>query len=228
MVRMARLIIPDVPHHVTQRGNGRQRTFFSYGDYALCRDLLAHHCEAAEVEVWAWCLMPNRVHLILVPTDVDGIRRALSKVHRIYAGGIHARQKKTGHFWQGRFGAVAPDEGHLLNAFRHVGLNPVRARLAKAAVEWPWASTRAYVGGSADGVTIKAPMQSRYPDMAALFESPAIYDLEAFERLRMAESIGRPLGDKAFLESIEDKTSRQLSARKRGLKAKEKFSALSP
>ncbi len=72
--------------------------------------------------------MPNHVHLILVPSDPDGLRRALAGVHRCYAGIIGAA-KRTGHFWQGRFGAVAMDEAHLAAALRYVSLNPVRARL---------------------------------------------------------------------------------------------------
>src|SRR6266436_10401835 len=78
MARLARVVVPDHPHHVTQRGNGRARTFFDDGDYALYRDLLAENCRAAEVEVWAWCLMPNHVHLILVPSDPGGLRHALA------------------------------------------------------------------------------------------------------------------------------------------------------
>jgi REP element-mobilizing transposase RayT len=110
MARLARVVIPGHPHHVTQRGNGRARTFFEDADYTLYRNLLAEHCRAAEVEVWGWCLMPNHVHLILVPSDPDGLRRALARVHRAYAGAIQARRKRSGHFWQGRFGAVAMDE----------------------------------------------------------------------------------------------------------------------
>ena len=90
MARLARVVIPGLPHHVTQRGNGRARTFFSNANYALYRDLLAESCRAADVEVWAWCLMPNHVHLILAPSDADGLRRALAPVHRRYAGIIHA------------------------------------------------------------------------------------------------------------------------------------------
>ena len=117
MARLPRLVIPGIPHHVTQRGNGRARTFFHDEDYAFYRDLLATSCREADVEIWAWVLMPNHVHLILVPRDADGLRRALAPVHRRYAGHIHARTSKTGHFWQGRFGAVAMDEDHLAAAF---------------------------------------------------------------------------------------------------------------
>jgi len=120
MARLARLVVPGLPHHVTQRGNGRARTFFDDDDYALYRDLLAENCQAAEVEVWAWCLMPNHVHLILVPADADGLRRALAATHRRYAGILQARRERTGHFWRGRFGSVVMDEEHLAAAGKYV------------------------------------------------------------------------------------------------------------
>src|SRR5271157_98999 len=56
MARLARVIVPDVPYHVTQRGNGGQRTFFSDDDFALYRDFLGEACREANVGVWAWCL----------------------------------------------------------------------------------------------------------------------------------------------------------------------------
>src|SRR6202007_1096038 len=147
MTRLARVVVPGLPHHVTQRGNGRARTFFGDDDYVLYRDLLAKHCRAADVAVWAWCLMPNHVHLILVPSDADGLRRALAAVHRRYAGIVHARRKRTGHFWQGRFGSVVMDEAHLAAAVRYVSLNPVRARLAARAPDWRWSRVRAHLYG---------------------------------------------------------------------------------
>ena len=147
MARLARVVIPGHPHHVTQRGNGRARTFFGDADDALYRDLLAENCRMAGVEVWAWCLMPNHVHLIPVPSDPDGLRGALASVHRAYAGIIQARRRRSGHFWQGRFGAVAMDEEHLAAALRYVSLNPVRARLVERAQDWRWSSTRAHLRG---------------------------------------------------------------------------------
>jgi putative transposase len=218
MARLARVVVPGLPHHVTQRGNGRARTFFSGADYALYRDLLAEHCRAADVAVWAWCLMPNHVHLILVPSDADGLRRALAPVHRRYAGIIHARRKRTGHFWQGRFGCVALDEAHLAAALRYVSLNPVRARLVERAQDWRWSSTRAHLRGKDDGLTALAPIRERFPrfgDLLAVAPEP-----ELFDRLRAAESIGRPLGDDRFLDRIERLTGRRLKPGKRGPKPK--------
>jgi putative transposase len=216
MARLARLVIPGHPHHVTQRGNGRARTFFGDSDYALYRDLLAENCRAADVEVWAWCLMPNHVHLILTPSDPDGLRRALARVHRSYAGLIQARRKRSGHFWQGRFGAVAMDEPHLAAALRYVSLNPVRARLTERAQDWRWSSTRAHLRGMDDGLTVLTPIQERFPRFADLLASEPEADL--FERLRAAESIGRPLGSDRFLSRLERLTGRELKPGKRGPK----------
>ena len=216
MARLARVTIPGHPHHVTQRGNGRARTFFSDADYALYRDLLAAHCRAAAVEVWAWCLMPNHVHLILVPSDADGLRRALAPVHRRYAGIIHARRKRSGHFWQGRFGAVVMDEDHLAAALAYVSLNPVRARLVERAQDWRWSSARAHLRGKPDGITALAPIRERFPRFADLIATQP--DADAFARLRGAESIGRPLGTDRFLSRIERATRRILRPGKRGPK----------
>jgi putative transposase len=218
MARLARVVIPGLPHHVTQRGNGRARTFFGDDDYAHYRDLLAASCRTAAVEVWSWCLMPNHVHLILVPRDEDGLRRALAPVHRRHAGLVHARRKRTGHFWQGRFGAVAMDEAHLAAALRYVALNPVRARLVERARDWRWSSTRALLSDKDDGLTALDPIRARFPNFADLLALGP--DQAAFGRLRQAESIGRPLGDDAFLKRIEKATGRVLRPGKRGPKPK--------
>ena len=216
MARLARVVVPGLPHHVTQRGNGRAQTFFGDDDYALYRDLLAASCRDAGVQVWAWVLMPNHVHLVLLPSDVDGLRRALAGVHRRYAGHIHARMKRTGHFWQGRFGAVAMDEPHLAASLRYIALNPVRARLVARPEDWRWSSIHAHLTGSDDGMTAVAPVLERFPDFAGFIgQGP---DDETFARLRRAESVGRPLGDEAFVTALEAVTNRTLLPAKRGPK----------
>ncbi|WP_457313483.1 transposase [Sphingomonas sp. UYAg733] len=211
---------------MTQRGNGRARTFFNDTDYEFYRTLLTEQCAAAGVEIWSWVLMPNHVHLILVPGDEDGLRRALSVVHARYAGHIHARLKRTGHFWQGRFGCVAMDEAYLGAALRYVALNPVRARLVDRAADWPWSSTRALLGVAGDGTTTLEPVLARYPDFAGLIAAGE--EEEAWTRLRRAETIGRPVGDRDFLARLEHVSGRQLMPKRRGPKLKDEKSGLSP
>jgi putative transposase len=148
--------------------------------------------------------------------DPDGLRRALARVHRSYAGITQARRKRSGHFWQGRFGAVAMDEAHLAAALRYVSLNPVRARLVERAQNWRWSSTRAHLRGKDDGLTALAPIRDRFPHFADLLAGEPETDL--FAPLRAAERIGRPLGDARFLARIERRTGRLLKPGKRGPK----------
>ena len=215
MARLSRVVIPGVAHHVTQRGNRREPTFFEDGDYQLYLDLLADAASAARVEVWSYCLMPNHVHLIVTPSDEDGLWRTFRKVHRHYSGYINARLRTTGHLWQGRYGSVAMDEDHLISAFRYVALNPVRARLVERAQDWRWSSARAHLVGKSDGVVVVEPAQTRVGDFAA-FLAENFDETAVFGPLRKAELIGRPVGAPAWIAQMEARTGKTLAPRKRG------------
>ena len=219
MPRLPRLVLPGIPHHITQRGNRRERTFFEDGDYALYLDLLAQAAEQAHTEIWSYCLMPNHVHIIAVPSDEDGLRRTFRYVHRHYTGYINARLRTTGHLWQGRFSSVAMDEEHLHQAFRYVALNPVRARLVKRPEDWHWSSVRAHFAGADDHVVKVAPALERVGDFRA-FLGEEFDEAMSYAALRKAESVGRPIGSKEWLADMEAKTGLTLAPQKRGPKAK--------
>ncbi|MEW5980395.1 MAG: transposase, partial [Acidobacteriota bacterium] len=144
MARLARVIAPGVPHHVTQRGNRRQQTFFCDDDYreyiALVSEWCAKHC----VRIWAWCLMPNHVHLIAVPSSPESLARAIGEAHRRYTRRINFRENWRGHLWQERFASFPLDENYLLAAARYVEMNPVAAGLVAHPGEYPWSSARAH------------------------------------------------------------------------------------
>lgn len=193
MPRAARLVLPGLPHHVTQRGNRKQATFFSDDDYALYLNLLRYWCKQAETAVWAWCLMPNHVHLILVPRHAEGLRDALAETHRRYTWQINQRAGWTGHLWQGRFASFPMDEAHLHACLRYVELNPVRAGLVERPEHWPWSSARAHLGLGADGITDLAPARARVDDWRALLE--AGLGAREHEAIRARERSGRPLGE---------------------------------
>jgi putative transposase len=216
MARLARVVVPGIPHHVTQRGNRREKTFFGDADYRLYRDLLGRAAEKAGVAIWAYCLMPNHVHAIAVPQDEDGLRRTFGELHRRYTAHVNLRNGWTGHLWQARFGSVAMDERHLLAAIRYVSLNPVRAKLVARAEDWPWSSVRAHLAARDDGVVTTAPVLSRTGDFAAFLGDAASDD--AFARLRRAETTGRPVGSEAWLERLERALGRPVAPRKRGPK----------
>jgi len=221
MARLARIVLPGIPHHVTQRGNGRAQTFFGDVDYQLYRDLLVAHCQEHGVRILGWCLMPNHVHLVLTPSDGDGLRGALSRVHRQYAGHIHARETCTGHFWQGRFGCVAMDEEHLVAAMAYVALNPVRANLVENATDWVWSSARAYrCPRTGDGVVDLNAVEPYLQAVRRIINAGE--EDTRFIALRRAETIGRPIGNGDFISQAEDLTGRTLKPAKRGPKAKRK------
>lgn len=217
MSRLPRIVVPDHPHHVTQRGNRRCRVFFEDGDYALYIDLLSEAARKARTEIWCYCLMPNHVHLIAVPSDKDGLRETFADAHRRYTGYINARLRTTGHLWQGRFGSVVMDESHLFSAVRYVSLNPVRARLVSNAQDWQWSSVAAHLSGKDDNLVKVAPILDRYGNFAA-FLGGTTDDEAEFKRLRQSETTGRPWGDDAWVEKLEDMTGKTLKPQKRGPK----------
>lgn len=214
MARLSRVVIPGVPHHVTQRGNRRLPTFFGEHDYKSYRELLAEGCKAAAVDILAYCLMPNHVHLVLTPASEDGLRAALADAHRRYSRRINQREGWTGYLWQGRFASAPMDEAHLLAACRYVELNPVRAGLVAAPQDWAWSSARAHLGGRPDGVVSIGPMLSRVPDWAG-FLAAGLPEAD-HQALRSAERTGRPLGSKAFVAEVEQRSGRSFQLGKPG------------
>jgi putative transposase len=209
MARLARVIVPGLPHHVTQRGNRREPIFFEDGDQEVYRDLLAEQVRRRGVEVWAYCLMPNHVHLILTPRDETGLGLAVGEAHRRYTNFVNARGRWTGHLFQSRFASVVMDEAHLMAAARYVPMNPVRARLVARPEAWPWSSARAHLAGRDDGLVSVAPLLERIDDFADFLtagEDPA-----ASGALRAAETTGRPLGNAAFIAGLERILGRKLA-----------------
>jgi putative transposase len=211
---MARVVIPGVPHHVTQRGNRRQKTFFSEGDFSLYKALMAEWCAVHRVEVWAYCLMPNHTHLILVPPSETALRAAVGEAHRRYTTMVNATQGWTGCLWQGRFGSYPMGPGHLYNCARYVEGNPVRAGLVASPELWRHSSARAHLAGRDDALVQVAPLLERFGDWHELlrWDLPA----EAVEEVRRHARTGRPVGDRRFLRCLEGRTGRRLRPSKGG------------
>jgi putative transposase len=218
MVRLARVVAPGLPHHVTQRGNRRQETFFCAADYRAYLALMAEWCGRRGVEIWAYCLMPNHVHLIATPETGDGLRRAIGEAHRRYTLRINRREDWTGHLWQGRFISFPMDQAYLLSAARYVELNPVRARLARRAQDYPWSSAAAHLAGQDDRLVKTGPLLALVDDWAEFLDDGL--DASAAEALRRHERSGRPLGGGSFLAALERRLGRTLAPQRRGPKPK--------
>jgi len=178
--------------------------------------MLAEQMRKADVEVWAYCLMPNHVHLVLCPRDEAGLGRALGAAHRRWANFVNGRGRWRGHLFDGRFASVAMDDGHLVSAIRYVALNPVRARLVARAQDWTWSSVRAHLEGKDDGLVAVRPVLDRIGDFAALIANQT--SEPCFAALRAAEQTGRPLGTADFIEGLERLLGRNIARRAPGRK----------
>jgi len=217
MARTARIVIPGSPHHVTQRGNRRQPTFFCDSDYSDYIALMADWCDRVGVEVWAYCLMPNHVHLIAVPSSPEVLARAIGEAHRCYSRRVNARNEWRGHLWQDRFSSYVMDEPYLLAAVRYVEMNPVRAGLAGAPWQYRWSSARAHVAGADDPLVRVRPLLDIVGGDWRQFITQQIPG-EGAEVLRRHESTGRPLGDDLFVGRLEEAVGKSLRPGKRGPK----------
>jgi putative transposase len=211
-----------MPHHVTQRGNRRQQTFFCDDDYRAYLALLVEWCDLCGVAVWGYCLMPNHVHLIVVPQTAEGLAKAIGETHRRYTRLVNFREKWRGYLWQGRFASYVMDEPHLMRAAAYVERNPVRAGLAARAVDWPWNSAATHVAGRGDAVAEGDWLTHRTAGWVCTWgEYLADRDPEEAIRLLHAhESTGRPLGDKPFVETVGTLLGRDLTLKKAGRKPK--------
>jgi len=218
MARLARVVVPGYPHHVTQRGNRRQQTFFCTGDYRAYKQLMAEWCAKEGVEIWAYCLMPNHVHLIATPQTATALAAAIGEAHERYTRQVNFRQAWRGHLWQGRFASAVLDGPHLLAAVRYVERNPVRARLCAHAWEYPWSSAAAHLAGKDDELVKTAPLMSLVPEWRAYVDTEASEG--EIKALRKHERSGRPLGSLEFVHRLEGLLGRALACQKPGPKPK--------
>jgi len=216
MPRLARVVVPGYPHHITQRGNRRQETFFCDEDYRAYIDLMAEWCLRCGIEVWAYCLMPNHTHLIAVPSSQEALRLGIGEAHRRYTRRVNFRERWRGHLWQGRFASFVLDDDYLLAAARYVETNPVRAGLAARPEGYRWSSASAHLAGQDDALVKTGPLLEIVGDWRAFLSEPTKEGDST--RLQRHERTGRPLGDEGFLRRLEGMLGRTLSPGKPGRK----------
>ena len=200
MARLPRVVVVDVAHHVTQRGNARQVLLANDPDRVAYLELLRRYSEFHRLCLLGYCLMSNHVHLIVVPRTAAALSQTLKQTHERYASYWNARQSSSGHVWQGRFYSCPLDDSRLWAGLRYVELNPVRAGMVSAAEEWPWSSATAHCHPDVANEMLEMERwQTRWTaagwrEYLAAGESPT--DLGA---LRQCTHTGRPLGTSEFV-----------------------------
>jgi putative transposase len=217
MARLSRIVIVNVPHHVTQRGNARQFLLANDDERLVYLNLLRKFTEMYELSVLGYCLMSNHVHLIVVPAKPEALASALKQTHGNYASYWNAAHRSSGHVWQGRFYSCPLDGTHLWVALRYAELNPVRAGLVSKADAWPWSSAAAHCGaGEPDHCLELATWSACWTKQSwreFLERGEAESDLEA---VRQCTHTGRPLGSAEFIRELEGTTNRRLTRAKGG------------
>lgn len=207
----------DVPHHVTQRGNGRAFVLDSDADRRVYLTLLRECVELHALQLLGYCLMSNHVHLIIVPQTGEAMAVALKQAHGRYASYWNVRHGSCGHVWQGRYYSCPLDQRHVWTALRYAELNPVRAGLVARAEEWPWSSAAAHCGTAEPSPILSMDRWRPRWDFSSwtrfIAEAEAPLEIAA---IRRCTHTGRPLGGEKFIENLEQMTQRHLRAKKAG------------
>ena len=211
MPRIARIVIPDVPYHVTQRGNNRQDVFFTDDDRRFYLETLREQSEKFGLDVLGWCLMTNHVHLVAVPRRPDSLAKAAGRADWLYARAINRLHRRSGHLWQNRFYSCALDETHVVTAMRYVEQNPVRAKACRSAWAYRWSSASAHVTGrDASGLLLLKPWLGDWPPGEWRKMLKEGLEESAVATLRQFTHRGRPLGTDAFLSRMESLIGRRV------------------
>ena len=174
-----------------------------------------------QVETWAYCLMPNHIHLIVVPETKDGLNQAIGVAHRRYTRRINFREGWRGHLWQGRFSSFIMDEGCLLACTRYVELNPVRSGLVKKPEDWQWNSAGPHMKGTDDLLVKTKPLLKIVNKSREYFLSIDAQESE-IALFRKHERTGRLLGSDSFIGRMEHLLDRRFKPQKPGPKKKDK------
>jgi putative transposase len=221
MARLARIVIPNSPHHIAQTGNRRRNVFFSDADYETYIELMIDSLKAENVRCLAWCLLPANIQMVVVPSDETGLARAVSDAHRRHARTINEAKGWTGFLFNGRFASFPMSDTFVLSAMKAVDLAPVRAKLVKRAKDWPWSSARAHITGVADGLTNLGAIRGagrNWRETLAKDLTQGNPDPDGVDLIEKHSRTGRPLGDEAFIDKLEAVTGRALHKQKPGPK----------
>lgn len=216
MARIARVIVPEFPHHIIQRGNRRQQVFFNEGDYSEYLRLLNSYSQRFKVDILAYCLMPNHAHLITTPHEGGSLSQAIGETHRNYTRFINFREKWRGYLWQGRFSSYVLDEKYLLAAIRYILLNPVKAKIVKKPWDYKWSSARHHMKVENNFMIKDSLLRELVGDWKNFLDTAPEED--DVRLMQLHERTGRPLGCNSFIKKLETLLNVNLQKRRAGRK----------
>ena len=210
MARLPRIVVPDQPLHIVQRGNDRNPVFFTEMDYRVYLDVLNEVSHRYGCAIHAYVLMTNHVHLLMTPQSKDGASRCMQMLGNKYVRYINGAYRRTGTLWEGRFKSALIDSDHyLLTCYRYIELNPVRANMVLLPGDYRWSSYHYNALGQADALV---KPHSGYVDLGqgdterrqlylGLFDN--CIDKEQLQLIRKSTQSGTIIGGDVFKEKIE-------------------------
>jgi len=214
---MARVVVPGVPHHVTQRGNDRQDVFFTDDDRSFYLETLKRQSRRYGLGLHGFCLMTNHVHLIVMPLTEESLAKAVGRAHHLYAQYINDLYGRIGHLWHSRFFSCPMDDDHYVQGLRYAERNPQRAGLVRVPWEYPWSSAAAHCNGVDPtglldlehwrGVTASLDWRGFLCDDD---------DAQLLDSIRTQTRHGRPLGRDRFIDALEKRLNRRLRPKRAG------------
>jgi len=205
--RKARIILPDTPHHIVQRGHNRKAVFVSALDYQLYLETLKEWKEALGISVYSWCLMTNHVHLILNPGgNPKSIGMLMKRLAARQTRHVNKLENRTGSLWEGRYkSSPIQSDAYLLQCSRYVELNPVKAKIVRNAEDYIWSSYRTKIGLASSEIidldtcylAMKSPQQNyRKFVEAGISQAEQSFITERIQRNSLT-------GDKSFVNEVE-------------------------
>ncbi len=212
MARVARIIVPDAAHHVTQRGNNKQDVFFVDDDRHVYLELLHAQAQRFGFRILGYCLMTNHVHIIGVPKDEAALAKTFGRTHFLYTQYINRLHGRSGHLWQNRFYSCPMDEVHALQALSYAELNPVRAKMVRHPWTYAWSSAAAHCGKAPAHPLLDLTDWQDTPSGHAWRDTLAEFagDNGASDLIRRNTHTGRPLGSDTFLSKVEKTLARRV------------------
>jgi putative transposase len=212
MPRTARIVVPGMAHHVTQRGNNRQDVFFVDDDHRAYLKILAEQCRRYGVTILAYCLMTNHVHLIVMPARAEALAKAIGRTHWLYSRYINRMHRRSGHAWQNRFYSCPLDDEHVVIATRYAERNPLRAGICRLARRYRWSSAAVHCGAERDELGLLDLKTWRKLAAGLDWDEQLGAPLEDRELagVRRATHTGRPLASDGLISKLEHKLGRRL------------------
>jgi len=211
MPRNARIVIPNIAHHITQRGNNKQDVFFVDDDKETFLKLLGEQSRRFGVIIDGFCLMTNHIHIIATPTKTDSLAKTMGRVNLLYSQYISYMHGRTGHLWQNRFYSCPLDTNHFFTALSYIEQNPLRAKMVRYPWSYRWSSAGFHIGREDEFFLMdkkRWQRQSSGLDWEKILRS----ELEKSDKdkLRIYCRTGRPLGTDKFIGKLETVIGRRL------------------